>query len=394
MPSQELGARVGALPPGYAHLLDRVTAVCSADERVRALWVHGSVARGEADADSDLDVIAAVADDALEAFGDDWRGRIDAITPTVMARRFPGPGGSLLTITPGGERLDMWIEAAGDVSASVVRDRMTVFDRDGLDASVPPRDPPAGPSPEKFASLRAWDAAVRAVAAGADELLALEVTHALRWILYEAYVETNRPLPHTALKRWSSKLTPEQRARFDVLPTGTEYAPVMAALDEVLGVPVMPLPEPVVGRAVLPPEGWIRALYLPDEPIETRARHVAEEFLAIHLYLPLVVHREDWLLGLDGVALLRKLLYELDLEENGRTPARSPADWSGRLTSEQRDEILALPTGDATRDGVIDAIFSLRATFFERGRRILGDQWPAAMERTVIDHVDAGIRLR
>jgi len=92
--------------------------VLGADARVRALWVHGSVARGEADADSDLDVIAAVAEDALASFGDDWRARIDAVTPTVMARRFPGPGGSLLSITPNGERLDMWIEAAGDVATS------------------------------------------------------------------------------------------------------------------------------------------------------------------------------------------------------------------------------------------------------------------------------------
>lgn len=391
MTSQELAEQLAVLPSGYAHLLERVTEVLADDRRVRALWVHGSVARGEADADSDLDVIAAVADDALESFGDAWRTRIDAVTPTVMARRFPGPGGSLLSITPDGERLDMWIEAAGDVATSVVRDRMVVFDRDGLAASVPPPDPPAGPSPEKFATLREWDAAVRAVAAVADDLLALEVTHALRWILYEAYVETNRPLAPTALKRWSSKLTDEQRRRFEALPAGTDFAPVTAALDDVLGAPPLPLPPPEIARVVVPPEGMIRALWLPNEPPETRARHVAEEFLAIHLYLPLVVHREDWLLGLDGVALLRKLLYELDLEENGRTPATSPADWSGRLTAEQRDELVALPTGDATRDGVIDTMYALRDTFLRRGRGVLGDRWPAAMERAVVDHVDAHV---
>jgi hypothetical protein len=168
----------------------------------------------------------------------------------------------------------------------------------------------------------------------------------------------------------------------------------MDALDDVLGPPARPLPEPAVGRAILPPEGMVRARYLPNEPADARARLVAEEFLAIHLYLPLVVHREDWLLGLDGVALLRKLLYELDLEENGRTPATSPADWSGRLTAGQRDEILALPTGDATRNGVVDTMLVLRETFLRRGRGVLGDQWPAVMERAVIDHVDAGISAR
>jgi hypothetical protein len=327
----------------------------------------------------------------LESFGRDWRARIDAITPTVMARRFPGPGGSLLSITPDGERLDMWIEGQSDVATSVVRDRLLVFDRDGLDARVPPPEPPPGSSPEKIASLREWDAVVRAVGAVADELLALEVTHSLRWILYETYVESNRPLPHTGLKRWSSKLTDDQRTRFEALPTGADFVPVTAALDDVLGAPAPPVPAPVVGRAVFPPEGWIRALHLPDAPIEARARHVAEEFLAIHLYLPLVVHREDWLLGLDGVALLRKLLYELDLEENGRTPATSPADWSHRLTVEQRDEILALPTGVATRASVVEAHLAARRAFCRRGRQVLGTRWPAALEQAVVGHVDARI---
>ena len=132
-------------------------------------------------------------------------------------------------------------------------------------------------------------------------------------------------------------------------------------------------------------------MHLPDEAPETRARHVAEEFLAIHLYLPLVVHREDWLLGLDGVALLRKLLYELDLEESGRIPATSRADWSGRLTAEPRDEILALPTGEATRAGVVEGHRAVRDAFCQRRRRVLGGDWPVAMERTVVDHVDVRV---
>ena len=55
------------LPDGYRHLLDRAIDVLGADRRVEAMWVHGSVARGDADALSDLDVIVAVADDDLPA---------------------------------------------------------------------------------------------------------------------------------------------------------------------------------------------------------------------------------------------------------------------------------------------------------------------------------------
>ena len=106
---------MSVLPVGYQHLLDRAIDVLGADPRVEAMWVHGSVARGDADALSDLDIIVAVADDDLTGFGDEWRARLDAITPTVMARRFPGPGGSLLSITPECLRMDMWIEGAADV---------------------------------------------------------------------------------------------------------------------------------------------------------------------------------------------------------------------------------------------------------------------------------------
>jgi hypothetical protein len=387
--AESLGGAMSALPVGYQHLLDRAIDVLGADPRVEAMWVHGSVARGDADALSDLDVIVAVADDDLTGFGDEWRARLDAITPTVMARRFPGPGGSLLSITPGCLRLDMWIEGAADVPTSVVRDRRMVFDHAALDARVPPPLPPAEPSDAKFAALREWDAACRAVAQVADPLLDIEVVHTLRWILYEAYVETNRPLPTSGLKQWSAKLTPAQHAMLATLPTRGDPEAIIGALDDVLGAPAGPLPEPDLSRVIVPPEGVIRALALLDEPADARARHVAEEFFALHLYLTLVVYREDWLLGIEGIATLRKLLYELDLEENGRRPATSPDDWSGRLTAEQRVELLELPTGAATRDAVVDGHRAVRDALIARGRRVLGDSWPQSLEVAVVSHVDA-----
>ena len=68
----------------------------------------------------------------------------------------------------------------------------------------------------------------------ADPLLAIEVVHTLRWILYEAYVETNRPLPASGFKQWSAKLTPAQHATLVTLPTGGDREAITAALDAVL----------------------------------------------------------------------------------------------------------------------------------------------------------------
>src|SRR5205814_6526344 len=120
-----------AVPPGYGPLLDSCREVMERDARVRGAWVHGSVARGDADGVSDLDVIVAVADDALPEFAAGWRERLAAITTTVMARSSFGPTGSWLAITPACQRFDLWVEPASATSSSVVRDRHMVFDRDG-----------------------------------------------------------------------------------------------------------------------------------------------------------------------------------------------------------------------------------------------------------------------
>lgn len=377
-----------ALPAGYGSLLDAAVRVLEVDHRVRGAWVHGSVARQEADEVSDLDVIVAVADDHLPVFGAEWRERLHAITPTVMARPTFGFGGSWLSITPECLRFDMWVEPTSAVATSLVHDRVLLFDRDGLDHLVPAPPAPPGPSEAKLATLRAWAGDCASVAASAGGLLAIECTHTLRWILYEAYVETNRPVPATGLKRWSSRLTTDQRRQFEQLPTGGDGAPVVEAIEAVLG----PLPRPDqadLARAVFPPEGLIRGLALPAVAESDRGRHLAEEFFALHLYLGVVVHREDWLLGVEGVHSLRRLLYELFLENNGRPPQDGPASWDARLTAEQRDVLLGLPTGEATKTGVISGHLAVRDAFVRHGRELVPDMWPVELERAVTAFVDS-----
>jgi hypothetical protein len=216
----------------------------------------------------------------------------------------------------------------------------------------------------------------------------LQVIWILRWILYGAYVETNRPLPPTGLKQWSVKLTDLQRETFAALPTSGSPAPIIAALEDVLGKLPAQLPDPALRAVVLPPEGFIRGLDIGSVPAGTWGRHVAEEYLALHLYLTVTLHRRDWLLGVLGTNDARRLLYELALEANGRRPAASPADWSGRLTSEQRLDLLAIPPGSADRKSVLAAHLSGREVFTRRGREMLGNTWPTDMEAAVTTYVD------
>jgi hypothetical protein len=391
MPSQEALEQHPSgckLPPGYGGLLDRFIEVARVDRRVRAAWVHGSVARGDADEVSDLDAIVAVADDDIPAFAAGWRDRLDEVTPTVMARASHGTSGSWLAITPACQRFDLWVEPASSIASSPVHHRHVLFDHDDLAALVPAPPPPAAPSPDKLRGLTRRFRAAASVGRAADELLMLQVIWALRWILYDAYVETNRPLPPTGLMQWSAKLTDAQRATFVALPSSGDPAPVIAALEDVLGKLPAQLPDPVLRDVVVPPEGVIRGLDIGSVPAGSWGRNVVEEYFALHLYLTVALHRRDWLLGVFGANDARKLLYELALEANGRRPAASPADWSGRLTNDQRLDLLAIPSGSADRESVLAAHLGGRDVFTRRGRAVLGPAWPTAMEVAVTTHVD------
>jgi hypothetical protein len=222
-----MGARpdvVELLEPGYGPLFDAALRVLHADPRVRALWLSGSLARGDADELSDLDLLVAVADDALADFAAGWRTWLAAITPTLVARPLPFLPGSLYAVTPGRERLDVVVEAVSALPTSPFRDRVVVFDREGLAAVVPPPAPGPGPSPQRVAGIveeffrdyGMYPVVVRR----ADVLLGIEAIHLVRTLLYQLFVEANAPLPPMGVKRWSAKLDGEQQRVLEALPTG------------------------------------------------------------------------------------------------------------------------------------------------------------------------------
>jgi hypothetical protein len=374
------------LPPGYQPILDKTVEVLAKDDRVRAAWLHGSVARGDADEVSDMDVICAVADDGLSAYGGGWRQRLAAITPTVMARSSFGTSGSWLSITPEARRFDLWVEPVSHLSSSPVRDRRVLFDRDSLTDLVPAPEETQLKSEAKLNQLRAWASDCWAVQRVAGGLLQIECVHTLRWILYWGMVELNRPLVATGLKQWSAKLTTPQRLLFEALPTD-DPAPVWSAISDWLG----PIPSArdtaSVDRAFVAPEGYIRGLHLAEAPPRERARHLADEFLALHLYLTVVAHRSDWLLGVEGIYSLRRLLREAFFEINGRRPADDVRAWEDCMSASQRQSLHDLPTGRATQRAVIDNHLAIKDAFVLLARSRLGGDYPYDLERTVEEAV-------
>ena len=70
-----------------------------------------------------------------------------------------------------------------------------------------------------------------------DRLLAIEAIAQARTLLYLLLVEANAPLPAMGVKRWSDKLTEEQRTVLEALPTGgRDMAELTEAHDDVVRV--------------------------------------------------------------------------------------------------------------------------------------------------------------
>jgi hypothetical protein len=212
-------AALAALPQGYGPLFDRAAAVFEADERVRAMWLHGALARGAADAASDMDISVAIADDGFDGFAASWRDWLAAITPTLTAR--PLAAGSFYALTPSCERFDVIAEPAGKLPATSLTRRLVIFDRDGLDALIPPpADPPPDPAVLTYLIEETLRQAANfpAVLVRDDWLLGVVAVQQAQLFLYQLFAESNKPAPPTGPKQWSFKLSAVQRQVLAGLP--------------------------------------------------------------------------------------------------------------------------------------------------------------------------------
>lgn len=224
------------LPSGYGDLLRSVYAACVDDPRIRAAWLGGSVARGEADAGSDLDVLLAIDDDSFDEFACSWRDWLAAVSPTLLAQELPGLPGSFAVTTLECLRLDVVAEPVSSLETSAYRTRLVVMDHDGLAERVPLLAEPQQPDPSGIRSVvdefyRQQAIFPAAVVARADWLLGVVAVHQTQLLLYQLFVACNAPLPAMGVKQWSSRLTPHQRAVLaGLLPPTAECSRVVAAM--------------------------------------------------------------------------------------------------------------------------------------------------------------------
>jgi hypothetical protein len=239
MPALTAAEALRPLPAGYHELYERVLRAAAEDDRIRAMWLSGSLGRGVADAGSDLDIVIAVAPGAFDEFAAAWRDWLAAVTPTVLARELPRLPGSWYSLTPDCLRLDVVTQRAGSSFPAALSSRLLVLDKDGVgdrEASDEPVGKRGGPDPARLTAiteefLRQQAIFPAAVVARGDWLLGVVGVQAVHTMLYELFVESNQPLPPMGLKQWSAKLTTAQRQICAGLPApAAEPDSVIAAM--------------------------------------------------------------------------------------------------------------------------------------------------------------------
>jgi predicted nucleotidyltransferase len=126
--------------PARADLVDDVVAALSEDDRVRGLWLTGSLGAGDGDELSDVDMFVLVAEDQVVGFADSWPAVADRFHP-LLSRRI-GPAPMFTHVLPGWLRWDVVI-GGPDRLVDLDRARVTaLLDRDGSTAGSPPHLPP------------------------------------------------------------------------------------------------------------------------------------------------------------------------------------------------------------------------------------------------------------
>ena len=127
---------------------EQTRSILLTEDRVRLLWLTGSLAAGTSDAQSDVDLRLAVREEDFATVGQWWQDLIDLVAPTVWKRRWPGPPSEAIlgAITTDYLRFDLVVQSVTDTQPRRLEAAQLIFDKDGIAehfalTSATPSDP-------------------------------------------------------------------------------------------------------------------------------------------------------------------------------------------------------------------------------------------------------------
>lgn len=135
-----------------------------------------------------------------------------------------------------------------------------------------------------------------------------------------------------------------------------------------------------------------------DAAAAGRVAALISEFLRVLGLLPVAVGRGEWIVGQQGSDLLRKMLVDLLLEENGIGPGQrgGAKRLNPFLTTEQRALVEAIDPPPARGPALIAASRAYGQAFLARARPLaqrLGAAWPQAFEDATRRHLRMALGL-
>lgn len=135
--------------------------------------------------------------------------------------------------------------------------------------------------------------------------------------------------------------------------------------------------------------------------VEDRSRSadpepVVAEFIRVLGLLDVVIGREEYFVGAQGVMLLRDLLIDLFYVENGRMRNSGRKRLNDELTAEQRSLLAAQPVLSHDRSAVIEGHRAAAEVFLPRARAIFDArdlEWPETLTRVVQERLQGLIDI-
>jgi hypothetical protein len=201
--------------------------------------------------------------------------------------------------------------------------------------------------------------------------------------------------------QWLAQITPV--VSLVPLAPASFYAltPTCERMD-VITEPVSALPSSSLTRrlVVFDRDNLTDLLPPPVDPAPDRAvaRYAIEETIRQAANFPVVVVRQDWLLGVVAVQQIHQHLYLLFCEANKPQPPTGPKQWSFKLSPRHRAMLEALPVPQPNLDSILEARQAALALLLTEGRAVagaLGVEWPAPLEQAVLAYlVRAGFGIR
>jgi len=192
------------------------------DPRVMALFLGGSFGKGQADAYSDIDLIAVVAADQQAGFANDWRQHLQAIAPIVFWNELDKGERIFNAITDQWQRIDLAL-VGPEALARRSRDGLKpLIDRHGLYDTLPATIDWAGPNKGHVNYLineffRVFG--LLAVADGRGEyLLSVAGVDLLRMMLFNLLSEEVERADKGGMLAWKRRLSDEQLDLLAAIP--------------------------------------------------------------------------------------------------------------------------------------------------------------------------------